>query len=67
MTVRYQPVIDPSRAILFQILAIRTKSLFPDPKFPGGDEVQLVDQASIFQLSGVPGTGNVSMRAAARH
>ena len=36
------------------------------PKFPKPDKFQLIDQGSIFQFSGVPGTGNVSMRCAAR-
>ena len=35
------------------------------PKFPGSDKAQLIVRIWIFQLSEVPGTGNVSMRSAA--
>ena len=37
-----------------------------NPKFPGCDKAQLIDWHQQFQLSGVPGTGNISMRCAAR-
>ena len=36
------------------------------PKFPGSDKTQLIVRIWIFQLSEVPGTGNDSMRCAAR-
>ena len=36
------------------------------PKFPGSDKAQLIVRIWIFQLSEVPGTGNDSMRCAAR-
>ena len=65
MTVRYQPVIDAFQAVLLSIPDDWDR-IPSNPKFLGSRRVQLIDHHQHLQLQAVPGTGNTSMRRAAR-